>query len=341
VVGDGGRLLRGFAGVDDACPDDVTFATNARWVARARRSSAGAVLVREGLEWSDDAALVQIIVADPNAAFAIVVERFTPTPTPEPGVHPDATVDPAASVDPSARIGPRAVLGAGASIGPRTSIGAGAFVGESVRVGADCRIHPNVTLLDGVQIGDRVIIWPGTVIGADGFGYATTCDGIHAKLPQSGVVVVEDDVEIGACVCIDRARLAETRIGRGTKIDNLVQIAHNVRVGPHCLIVSQVGIAGSTELGHHVVLGGHTGVTGHVMIGDGAQVAAFSGVSRNLPGGQAYLGVPALPLREGKRVRLFQNKLPELYQRIKALEQRLEELEGPRDALSSSGEGSL
>jgi len=322
VVGDADVSVTGFAGAQDAGPGDLTFAADSRWLDAARTSAAAAVLVKAPI---DDARPAQIVVDDPNLAFAIIVERLTRGAEFEPGVHPRACVEQDADVDPTARIGAGAVVESGAFVGARTIIGSGAVVGARARVGEDCRIKANVTLLEGVVLGDRVTIHSGTVIGSDGYGYATSEDGIHVKVPQTGSVVIEDDVEIGANVCVDRARMAETRIGQGTKIDNLVQLGHNVKIGPHCLIVSQSGVAGSTELGHHVVLGGNVGVTGHVKIGDGAQVTAMSGVSKDLPGGAAYMGVPAVPISQGKRIRLFQMRLPDLVTRLKALEKKAAE----------------
>jgi UDP-3-O-[3-hydroxymyristoyl] glucosamine N-acyltransferase len=199
----------------------------------------------------------------------------------------------------------------------------GVYIGPGSVIGAHCTLHPNVVVQEEVTIGDRVILHPGVVIGSDGFGYATGQDGVHTKIPQVGRVVIEDDVEIGANTCVDRARLAETRIGRGTKIDNLVQVGHNVHMGQGCLIVAQAGVAGSTKLGRNVVLGGHVGVAGHLELGDGAQVSAFSGVGNNLEGGRGYMGVPARPIAEGKKVRVLSLRLPEIYERLKAAEEAL------------------
>ena len=322
VIGDPSVVVSGFAGAGDAGAGDLTFAADARWVDAARDSDAAVILVQEPI---DGARAAQIVVKDPNLAFALAVEHMTHAEVPEPGVHGDASVHQDATIDATAYVAACAVVDAGASVGPRAFVGAGTYVGKDAAIGADCLLHANVTVAERVRLGDRVTVHSGAVVGSDGYGYATTPDGVHVKIPQTGTVVVEDDVEIGANVCIDRARFAETRVGKGTKIDNLVQVGHNVKIGPHCLIVSQAGIAGSAELGQHVVLGGHVGVTGHVKLGDGAQITAFSGVSKSLDGGQAYMGVPAIPISEGKRVRLLQMKLPELLKRVRDLERRAEE----------------
>ncbi|MAG56995.1 MAG: UDP-3-O-(3-hydroxymyristoyl)glucosamine N-acyltransferase [Planctomycetes bacterium] len=319
VVGDRGREITGFAGAAEAVAGDVTFANDARWAEVAGASDATCIIASEEIPGT---AAAQIVVADPNLAFARLIDHVTRATPPEPLIHPDATVHEDAVVDDTARIEARAVVDRGARIGARTRLAPGCYVGEDASIGADARLHPNVSILARCRLGDRVEIWPSTVIGSDGYGYATDAQGVHVKVPQTGIVVVEDDVEIGACVTIDRARMNETRVGRGTKIDNQVQIGHNVKIGENGLLVAQSGVAGSTELGRNVVLGAGAGVTGHVTLGDGAQITAMSGVSKNLPGGAAYMGVPAIPIRDGMRVRLLQIKLPELLQRVKDLERR-------------------
>ena len=326
-VGGGGGgyatvAVTGFAGATEAADGDLTFAHEPRWIDAVKDRPAGAVLVRAQVEGMN---AVQIVVDDPNLAFAVAVEHMTRRAAADPVVHPDATVHGDAEVHASASVAARAVVDAGAVVGRGAVIGAGVYLGRDVRLGEDCLLHPNVTVAHGVVIGDRVIIHSGTVVGSDGYGYATTPEGRHVKIPQTGTVVIEDDVEIGANVCIDRARINETRIGRGTKIDNLVQVGHNVKIGPDCLVVSQAGIAGSSELGRQVVLGGHVGVAGHASIGDQAQVAAYSGVPGDLEGGQAYMGIPAIPISEGRRVRVLQARLPELVKRVRRLERRLED----------------
>ncbi|HMS15896.1 MAG TPA: UDP-3-O-(3-hydroxymyristoyl)glucosamine N-acyltransferase [Planctomycetota bacterium] len=335
VLGNGDLSIERAAGANDAGPGCVTFASDERWIAVALERSPSAIVVRAAIPLAKP---VQILVSDPNLAFAAIVARFAEREVFVPALHPTAWVDATASIHETASLGPHVTVLAGASVGARTRLEAGVVLGVGVRVGDDCHLRANVSVADRCALGNRVIIHSSTVVGSDGFGYATTREGHHVKIPQVGTVVIEDDVEIGACVCIDRARMDETRIGAGTKIDNLVQIAHNVRIGHHCLIVSQAGIAGSSELGHHVVIGGNAGVSGHLKIGDGAQISAFSGVSKNLEGGRGYMAVPAIPIAEGKRVRLMQMKLPEMMTRLKAVEAELKRLRADATSADTSGE---
>lgn len=326
----GGRLtgnpetpVSGFASLEHAGGGDVTFAAGASWRARAKDTDAAVVVTDEPVEGLKGA---QIIVPDPNLAFARIVEAMgRERARGSPGIHPSAVVDPGAGVHPEAAVRACAVVEAGASVGARSVIGAGAYVGHGTVVGEDCMLHPRAVLMHDVRLGDRVTVHSGAVIGADGFGYAPTPEGTHQKIPQVGTVVLEDDVEIGANSCVDRARFDATRIRKGTKIDDLVMVAHNVQVGEHCLLAAQSGIAGSTRLDGHVVLGGHVGVAGHIRLGEGAQVGAYSGVGKDLPAGQAYVGIPAVPLKEGLRIRALSLKLPGLWKRIQALEARLAE----------------
>jgi UDP-3-O-[3-hydroxymyristoyl] glucosamine N-acyltransferase len=326
IVGDPDVAVTAFAGVERAGPGDVSFVAGEKFRAHLLTTAASAVVTDAEAEGCPAA---QIVVADANLAFArLVAEMRRRRTREEAGVAAGAHVDPAAEVHPEAVVRPGATVAARAKIGARTRVGSGAYVGERATVGEDCVLHPNATVLEDVRIGDRCIIHAGAVLGADGFGFATDAKGEHQKIPQVGTVVVEDDVEIGANTCVDRARFDETRIGRGTKIDNLVQVAHNVVVGPHCLLVAQAGIAGSSRLGRNVVVGGMSGVTGHVEIGDFAQVSAMSGVSKDLEGKQGYLGVPAKPYREGLKIRTLTQKLPELFERLRRAEERLAALEG-------------
>ena len=218
--------------------------------------------------------------------------------------------------------GPHAVIEAGVGIGDGTVIGANGFVGRSARLGKNCRIYPNVTLRERVELGDRVIIHSGTVIGSDGFGYETA-GAQHVKIPQLGSVTLEDDVEIGSNACVDRGRFQNTRIGRGTKIDNLVQVAHNVIIGPDCLIVSQSGISGSTELGKNVVVAGQAGLVGHLTVGDGAVIGARAGVSKSVPAKTVVLGEPARPIGEQRRLFALIAKLPEMFKDLSELKKKL------------------
>jgi len=266
-------------------------------------------------------------VAAPQQAMIDLLLLFHPTPPLVSGVHPSAIIAGDARVDAAAAVGPLVVVEAGARVASGTRVGAFAFVGAGVEVGEDCVLGPHVTLLAGARLGRRVIVHAGSVIGADGFGFAF--DGArHRKIPQTGGVIIEDDVEIGANCAIDRATFGHTIIRRGTKIDNLVQIGHNVEVGEHSILVAQVGVSGSSRLGRGVVLAGQVGVADHVSVGDGALVGAQAGVPSDVEAGGRYLGTPARPIVEAKRIFAAESRLPELLQRVRALERTVEALGG-------------
>lgn len=319
VVGDAQTPLQSFARADRAQPGDLTFAENEEFFARAEQSAASAIIVT-GAHPSSGKVLIRV----PNArvAFAKALALFFPEPTRPPGIHPSAVVAPTAQVDPGAYIGPNCVIGERARIGTGSVLHAGDFVGDDCQLGAATVLFPNVTLYPHTELGQRVRIHSGTVIGADGFGYVLDA-GAHRKVPQIGNVILGDDVEIGANVTIDRGALKPTVIGRGTKIDNLVQIGHNVQIGEHCLVISQVGIAGSCELGNYVILAGQAGISGHLKIGNQATVAAQSGVMHNIPAGEKWLGSPAQPDKQAKRQMLALQRLPELIRRVLKIEKKL------------------
>lgn len=321
VHGDAGVSLTGFAPADRAQPGDLTFAENAEYFQRAEASAAAAILVAGDVPGSK-----KVLIRVPNArvAFAKVLPMFFPEPVFAPAIHPTAVVAASARVDPTAHIGPHCAIGEGTIIGARAVLRGGNHVGDRVRIGDDTQLFPNVTIYSGTQIGRRVRIHSGTVIGSDGFGYVFD-RGVHLKVPQVGNVIIGDDVEIGANVAVDRGALGPTTIGRGTKIDNLVQIAHNVSIGEHSLIVAQVGVAGSTRLGNYVILGGQVGVAGHLKIGNQVTVGAQSGVMHDISDGEKYLGTPALPDRQSKRQILAAQELPELLRRVRALEKKMGE----------------
>ncbi len=320
VVGDPGVALTGFAPADSAKAGELTFAENETYFARADQSAAAAVLVAGDFTSTNGKTLIR--VANARVAFAQVLPVFFPEPVFAPGIHPSAFVAASAQVDPTAHIGPNCVLGERVKVGPGVVLQAGNFVGDDSVLGEGSRLFPNVTLYTRSVLGRRVRIHSGTVVGADGFGYVFD-QGQHRKVPQVGSVIIHDDVEIGANVTIDRAALGATVIGKGTKIDNLVQIAHNVTIGEHCIIVAQVGIAGSTKIGSYTTIAGQVGITGHLRIGDKVTIAAQSGVMNHIPEGQKWMGSPAQPDRIAKRQLLAVERLPELLRRVSELEKKL------------------
>ena len=320
IVGNPQVVLTGFAPADAAKPGDLTFAENEHYFEKALLSQASAVLVPE---LRPECAKTLIVVANARVAFARVLPLFVPEPTFAPGVHPSAVVHESAQVDPAAHIGPHCVIGEGCSIGARTVLEAGVSVGADCLLGSDCHLFPNVTLYPRTRAGNRVRLHAGTVVGSDGFGYVLD-GGAHRKVPQIGWVEIGDDVETGANVAIDRGALGPTVIGKGTKIDNLVQIGHNVIVGEHCVLVAQVGIAGSTKLGNYVTLAGQAGIAGHLNIGERATVAAKGGVMNDIPAGEKWLGIPARPSQQMKRQFIAVERLPDLLKRVAALERQLE-----------------
>jgi UDP-3-O-[3-hydroxymyristoyl] glucosamine N-acyltransferase len=319
VRGAGSVVLTGFAPADRARPGDLTFAENETYFQRADTSAASAILVA-GDFTSRAKALIR--VSNARIAFAKVLPLFFPEPAFAPGIHPTAVIAASARIDPTAHVGPHCVVGEGARIGARAVLQGGDHVGFGAQLGEDVNIFPNVSIYARTQIGQRVRIHSGTVIGSDGFGYVLD-DGAHRKVPQVGSVIIGDDVEIGANVTVDRGALGPTIIGRGTKIDNLVQVAHNVNIGEHSLLVAQVGIAGSSKLGNYVVLGGQVGIAGHLKIGNQVTVAAQSGVMHNIKDGEKVLGSPALPDRQSKRQIIAAQQLPELIRRVRDLEKKL------------------
>ncbi len=316
VIGDGSTLLHRFAPVNSAEPGDLTFAENEAFFEKAIQSAASAILIDSDISTCSKTC---IRVPQARVGFAKALALFFPEPAFSPGIHPSAVVAPSSKIDSTAHVGPHCIVGERVEIGPRAVLQALNFIGEDSVIGEDTRLFPNTTLYAGTRIGKRVRIHSGAVLGSDGFGYVFDA-GAHLKIPQVGTVIIHDDVEIGANTTIDRGAMEPTVIGRGTKIDNLVQIAHNVVVGEHSIIVAQAGVAGSTKLGRYVILAGQVGVAGHLEIGDRVTVAAQSGVMHNIPDGQKWLGSPAQPDRTAKRVILASLKLPEILQRIAKLE---------------------
>ena len=319
VVGDASATLQGFAPADSAKAGDLTFAENDDFFVRAEKSAATAIIADKRFT---SAKKILIRVANARIAFAKAMALFFPERTFVAGVHPSAVVAPGAQIDVTAHVGPHCVIGERARIGARTVLQGGNFIGDDSRLGDDVNLFPNVVVYPRAQIGRGVRIHANTVIGSDGFGYVQ--DGsIHRKVPQIGNVVIGDDVEIGAGVTIDRGALGSTIIGKGTKIDNLVQIAHNVEIGAGCLLVAQAGIAGSSKLGNYVVLAGQVGIAGHLKIGNQAIVAARAGVMNDIPDGEKWLGTPAQPDKEMKRQFIAIRHLPDLLRRVAELERKL------------------
>jgi UDP-3-O-[3-hydroxymyristoyl] glucosamine N-acyltransferase len=322
VSGDGSTLIRGVNGLKEAGPGEIAFLANPRYAPLLAGTKASAVIVGDGVA----APLPAIRVPNPDLAFGRVAEILTGGAwRPPPGIHPTAVVAPDAALGKEVAIGAHAVVEPGASVGDRTVLYPQVYVGQAARIGPDCVLWPQVVVRDRCEVGARVILHPGAVVGSDGFGYATEA-GVHHKIPQLGIVVLEDDVEIGANAAIDRARFGKTVIARGTKIDNLVQIAHNVQVGEHCLLAAQTGVAGSTRLGNNVVLAGQVGVSGHLEFGDGAVATAQSGIDKNVPPATVVSGSPARPRQQHLRALAGAERIQEVLREIRKLRQALEEL---------------
>ncbi|MBI5137006.1 MAG: UDP-3-O-(3-hydroxymyristoyl)glucosamine N-acyltransferase [Nitrospirae bacterium] len=317
LVGDGGRAVRGVGPIGDAGPDQITFLANPRYRPALGACKAAAVIIAEEVAGLP---MAQLVMGDPYYGYARVLQHLYRAPRRAAGISTDARVAGTVGEDPD--IGPFATVGAGSSLGDRVTLHAGVRVGNHCAIGDDVVLHPNVVVYDGCVIGNRVIVHAGTVIGSDGFGFATH-GGVHHKIPHVGRVVIGDDVELGAGVTVDRGALGDTVIGPGTKVDNLVQIAHNVRLGKGCLLVGQSGVSGSSELGDYVVLGGKAGVAGHLAVGDQAMIGGMAGVTKNLEGGQMYSGFPARPHREFMKAQAATLRVPELRERVRRLEDRL------------------
>ncbi|VVM04438.1 UDP-3-O-[3-hydroxymyristoyl] glucosamine N-acyltransferase [Methylacidimicrobium cyclopophantes] len=321
VDGERKILIRGVAGLEAAEKGEISFYANPRYEKAARQTKASALLVSRDFSGDFPCALVR--VDSPSLAFSQVVALFAPEPIAyPPGVHPSAVVSTKAVVGEGAHIGPLAVVEAGVRIGAGTIVGAGCFIGTETVLGDGCLLYPRVIVRERCTIGNRVILHSGAVIGSDGFGYEFAA-GRHRKIPQTGTVQIDDDVEIGANATIDRGRFGKTWIQEGCKIDNLVQIAHNVVLGPHCLIVAQTGISGSTILGSRVTLAGQVGLAGHLRIGDGAVVTAQSGITKDVPPGTILSGRHGRPATQTLRLEALYLRLPDLWRRLRRLEKRI------------------
>ncbi|WP_269540277.1 UDP-3-O-(3-hydroxymyristoyl)glucosamine N-acyltransferase [Cerasicoccus fimbriatus] len=314
-------VVSGIAALKDAQPGDLSFLGNKKYTPEVKESQASVILVPADYEGEPKENQCFLAVQNPSLALARICGALESKlwPWPEPGIHPSAFIDESATIAPGAHIGPGCIIEAGATIGEGTWLQAQVFVGRDVVIGERCWLRPQVVIHAACVLGDRVRIHAGGVIGSDGFGYESP-KGIHEKVPQIGNVIIENDVEIGANTTIDRARFSSTRIGEGAKIDNLVQIAHNVQVGPHCLIVAQAGVSGSTILDHHVVIAGQAGITGHLNLAAGTVVGAQGGVHFDTEPGKYYRGSPALEASLANRIHILSKRLPELFKRIEKIE---------------------
>lgn len=320
LIGPEDLHIKGIRSLNLAGPEDISFAVGPHFEKDVRETTAGAVILPE--KWPHLIDKPAILVKDPYLACAVVSSLFNQNEFEAAGISPGAHIGEDCSISDRITIHSHAYIGDRVEIGPCVTINPGAYIGDDVKIGEGCVIYPNVVVYKGCRLGKRVTIHAGAVIGSDGFGYARR-GAEHVKIPQTGVVVIEDDVEIGANAAIDRATFGETRIGRGTKIDNLVQIGHNVTIGPDSIIVAQVGIAGSARLGAGVMLGGQVGVIGHIEIGDGVKVGAMSGVAKSVPAGEAVSGIPAISHRQWLRVMGVFKKLPEMEREIRELREYL------------------
>jgi UDP-3-O-[3-hydroxymyristoyl] glucosamine N-acyltransferase len=320
LVGDPAQKIIGAASLMEAVPGEISFFADPKYFSRLRKTRASALFVP--LDFSEKIPAAQIRVANPSKAFEQVVLKLAPKPIAfAPGIHQSAIVDSSVKLGARVSIQPHAVIESGATIGDDTVIGAGSYVGHETAIGASCLIYPNVTIRERTRIGSRVIIHGGAVIGADGFGFEIVEDR-QKKIPQLGIVQIDDDVEIGANTTIDRARFGRTWIQEGVKIDNLVQVAHNVVIGKQSVIAAQAGISGSVRVGEQVAIAGQVGIVGHLTIGDNTMIAAQSGVSKDTPGG-VWFGSPAVPFAEAKRQIAWIHRLGKLIDRVKAIEKKL------------------
>jgi UDP-3-O-[3-hydroxymyristoyl] glucosamine N-acyltransferase len=330
VAGSTDSAIRGIAALDSAKPGDLAFLANRKYRGAVAKCAASLILLPADFPGEPPPGQRWVFVDDPSVALTLLCRHVEAVmrPRPAPGVHPSAVVDSAATVAASAHIGPLCVIEAGAAIGAGTIVEAGSFIGRGAQIGDDCWLGPRSVVATQCVLGRRVRLQPGVIIGGDGYGY-NTVGGRHEKIPQLGIVEIHDDVEIGAGCTIDRARFSKTVIGEGTKLDNLVQVGHNVVIGKHCLIVAQVGISGSTIIGDNVVIGGQAGFAGHIKVGDGAKIAGQTGVTSDLQPGVTVMGTPAIPMIAAIKSGVLLARLPELVRRVDKLESALGQPKNP------------
>jgi UDP-3-O-[3-hydroxymyristoyl] glucosamine N-acyltransferase len=326
LVGDGSRPISGINGAKEAKETDLAFILEDKFENLIDASNAACLIIPKSLKGTYKKTVIR--VDEPGAAFTKIINFAMPNRIPHPtGIHQTAVAAKGAKLGSGVALGAYVVIEDGAVIGDKTVIYPFCYIGKNAKIGRSCVFYPNVTIRESISIGDRVIIHPGAVVGADGFGYFPQKDGTHTKIPQLGTVIIEDDVEIGACTAIDRARFDKTVIGKGTKIDNLVQIAHNVIIGPNCIVAGQVGISGSSELGKNVSLGGGVGLSGHLKLGDNVMVGGMSGITKSYPANTILFGYPAKPIEKARDTIAAIGLLPKLYKRVRALEAKIRELE--------------
>lgn len=326
LVGNGAIAVKAIKGIEEAQEGDLSFLVSSKHEEALALSRASGFLVPKNIKNTHNRNVIK--VEQPSIALSKVMEFILPESVAHPrGISKSALISKGASLGTNVAIGPYVVIEDDAVIGDNTIIYPFVFIGKNTKIGQDCLIYPNVTIREDLTIGTRVVIHAGSIIGSDGFGYDTLADGTHIKIPQIGSVVIEDDVEIGACVTIDRARFAKTVIGKGTKIDNLVQIAHNVTLGPNCILAGQTGISGSSKLGRNVTLGGQVGVSDHINLGDFVVAGGKTGISRSFPSKTVLFGYPAKPADKAREIIASVGLLPKLFERVKALEAKIKELE--------------
>ncbi len=325
VVGDGSREIGGVAGIEEATASDLTFLANPRYTAKAKGTRAGAILVRAPIDGLD---IPFLISPDPYLDFARALALFYAPPRPAPGIHPTAVIDDTAVIGEDASIGPYVVVGPGVRIGARAVLHPHVVIYEGAQIGDDFLAHAHTSVREFCILGDRVVLQNGVVVGGDGFGFAKRKDGSHFKIPQSGIAVLEDDVEIQCISAVDRASVGETRIRRGAKIDNLVQVGHACEVGEDNIICSQAGLAGTSKLGRNVLLAGQAGISGHLTIHDNATVYAQAGIGGDVPPGALMAGSPAFDAKVWRRAVAAFPQLPEMLRTLRELNKRLARLEG-------------